>query len=111
VPPVHPVLISAASRILAAAAPASPAPSPGGQTAGGIGQTSGLIDWIQNNIIRLGMYVGAAIVILYAGRKNLPEALTVVACLGIGLFILGISAPGTPEAVGHWIAVTVLGVQ
>jgi hypothetical protein len=90
-------------------APASsPAPSPAGG-GGSTGSTSGITDWLQNNVLGLVIFVLGIIVLILAKKKNLSDSLTVVAGVLLGLMVVGLSVNGNGVTVGTWISHLVFG--
>jgi hypothetical protein len=68
-----------------------------------VGSLSGLTGWLQNNLLDV-VLLGIGVLILVKARgQNHREALTAVAIVLIGLFVVGLSVGGGALNLGQWL--------
>lgn len=65
--------------------------------------TTGLADWIQENVITVVLLV-LAIAVLWAARAgNISKGITIVAGLMLGLVVLGLASGSNAQDVGTFV--------
>jgi hypothetical protein len=64
--------------------------------------TGGIVSWLGNNAIPLGIAVTACVVLFSTGDKNWAKIVNTVAVMLIGVALFAMSAPSTASAVGDW---------
>jgi uncharacterized membrane protein SirB2 len=74
-----------------------------------IGSTTGITDWIKNNILGVVILVIGILMIAKAHKKDLGNVATMLACVILGLIVVGLAANGNGESVGSWAAKLIFG--
>lgn len=73
------------------------------------GDTSGITKWIQNNVLGLVILVIGILIVMLAKKKDLSNALTMVAVVLVGLMVVGLSVNGNSVKVGSWLSGMIFG--
>lgn len=71
--------------------------------------TSGLFGWVEHNILGLAILFVGCYVLFRAHKRNLPDAVTVVTGVLLGLLVVGLASNGNGLTVGQWLAHTLFG--
>lgn len=65
--------------------------------------TSGLVDWIQSNVVTL-VLIALAVSVLWAARGgNISKGVTIMAGAILGIVMLGLATGNTAEGMGTWM--------
>lgn len=67
-------------------------------------RTTGIIGWIEDNVVTLIVLILAVCVLWAARGGNISKAVTIIAGLILGLAVLGMATGSTAADLGEWIA-------
>jgi len=65
--------------------------------------TTGLRDWISNNIVSVVLLLVAAGLIALASKGDMSKVMTTVAIVVVGLAIAGLAVGGDYVAISQWV--------